>query len=80
MNKPYVKQYNEKGEVINHIKGVYLHYEPNRAARRPKKQRFYGESNNTHLTVVKTAKFLRFRQSEVDKNGKQKYIEHYIQL
>lgn len=34
MNKPYVKQYNENGEIINPIKRAYLHQFPNTSTRR----------------------------------------------
>lgn len=33
-NKPYVKEYNSDGEVINPIKGSYLNWYPNRRQRR----------------------------------------------
>ncbi len=69
----------ESGE-IRKVQYPILSLFPNRAARRSgkKSQRFYGESKNHHLTVTKDAKYLRFKQHELDKNGNRKVIEHYI--
>ena len=81
MNVPYVKQYDENGVVTNPIVEVYKHESPNRSKRRSvlKKQRFYGESKNCHLTVVGTKKFRRVKKEVWDRiEGKVKVIEHYL--
>lgn len=48
-----------------------------------KKQKFHGESKNTHLTVIKTgelsfSKYKREKQFIKLKNGKVKVIEHNV--
>lgn len=80
MNIPYVKEYNEVGEVVNPIKRNYLHTKDNRQTRRIalKKPRFHGNGKNYHLSVTKTGKYARIRQFETDNNGNPKIIENYI--
>jgi len=86
MNVSYVKQFDKNGVVTNPIIGSYISEGENRAERRKikQKQRFYGESKNHHLTVIKTAKYKRVKQKIEckDKKGKLtgeiKVIEHYI--
>jgi len=80
MNVPYVKKYNENGQVTNPIKGNYISEFPNRKERREdlQKHRFYGESKNLHLTVKGAFKFIRLKQVEFTKKGKLKIIEHYL--
>lgn len=81
MNTPYVKQYNEVGEVINPItkKTPYLNVFKNRRQRREKEPRFRGESKNWALTVLGRAKYYRVIQVINLKNGKTKRIKHYIE-
>jgi hypothetical protein len=64
MNVPYVKKYNEFGEIANPIEKSYVGLYPTRKQRREKlqKNRFHGESKNHHLTVLKTGKYRRVRQ------------------
>lgn len=52
---------------------------PNRAARRKamKKEKFYGESKNFHLTVLPNCKYLRRKQYIRLADGSIKTIEHY---
>ena len=78
MNTPYTKQYNEQGILINPIQESYLHQFPNRRKRKEEQPRFYGESKNHHLTIVKTAKFLRHKQIVKLKDGSTKTIHHYL--
>jgi hypothetical protein len=78
MNSPYVKIYDEKGELINPINGAYVSEFPNRAARKFRKQRFYSNGKTHKLTVTKTAKYKRVIQREVNKEGKVINIEHYL--
>lgn len=78
-NIPYVKQYKEDGTPIE-ISG-YKNHHPNRKERRIplQKYRFYGESKNKHLTLIKIAKYHRVKQNVLDKQGKLiKTIEHYL--
>jgi hypothetical protein len=79
-NVPYVKKYDTDGKVINPVIGAYIHEYDNRKKRRivMQKARFYGESKNVHLTIIKGARFLRLKQIEFDKKGFRKTIEHYI--
>ena len=78
MNTPYVKQYNEEGEVINPINGKYVSQFPNRRARANKKQRFMNNSKSFPLIVFGKFKFKKVIQKEIDKQGKVKRIEHTI--
>lgn len=81
MNTSYVKQYDANGRVINPIVGDLIHQFPNRRQRKQslKKQRFYGESKNTHLTVSGNVKFFRVKQIiKLKLNGIKKTIEHYV--
>jgi len=86
MNVPYVKQFDKNGVITNPIIGSYISEGENRATRRKikQKQRFYGESKNHHLTVVKSLKYRRVKQLIECKDKKGKYtgeirvIEHYL--
>lgn len=78
MNTPYVKKLNENGEVINPIKGSYLHQEQNRKQRRLKLERFVNNRKTFHLTVTKTLKYARKVQEILLKDGSVKRIGHYI--
>jgi len=87
MNKPYVKQYDKNGIVINPIIGSYVNEFNNRRVRREviNEKRFYGESKNHHLTVVKTMKYNRHKQIIYCRNpktgeytGERRIIEHYL--
>ena len=80
MNIPYVKKFDNFGDLVNPIESGYFSSEPNRKQRREymNRPRFHGESNNYHLTVFGGAKYKRVVQLELDKNGNKKRIEHYI--
>jgi hypothetical protein len=78
MNIPYKKQYDQNGTLLNPIIAAYLHPFPNRRKRNEEQPRFYGESKNHHLTIVKTAKFLRHKQIVKLKDGSTKTIHHYL--
>ncbi len=81
MNTPYIKQYDNNGELIDPITKnnpiVSLH--PNRAARRKKVLRFYGNGKNCHLTVTKISKHKRVMQFILPKEGNKKTIYHYFE-
>lgn len=80
LNIPYVKKYDNNGQLINPIRGAYISEFSNRKQRREilNEPPFFGCSKNVHLSVVKTGKYLRVRQFVTDKNGDKKVIEHYI--
>lgn len=86
MNVPFVKKFDENGNIINFPKGGVKNAFPNRKERRKKlkKVRFHGESKNNHLTVFNNHKFRRVKQSINLKNekgeftGETKIIEHYL--
>lgn len=88
MNKPYVKQHNEKGELLNPINGKYVNKHPNRSIRRMKEPRFRN-NKNTIPTVIhfdpvkkqftrfyKTLQRIVFFNEEEDK-VESRIIEHY---
>ena len=79
MNTPYVKVYDENGNVKNLIKDAYLSKFPNRKATREHKNetRFRGNTKHVNLTVLKESKFVRFVQTIFTKTGT-KRINHYL--
>ena len=79
-NEPYVKHYDENGQVSNPIKGIYKSQFDNRRQRRQhlNETRFMGNTKGVCLTVVKIGKYLRIRQPEIDKDGNPKLIDHYL--
>lgn len=76
-NQPYVKEYNDQGELTNPIKGSFPTADPNnsRSNRRAIKSnsRFKGNKKGISLTVGRKFKYRR----EVQLIGS-KRIEHYI--
>ncbi len=80
MNTPYVKQYDDNGNVTNPITEKIETQFANRKSRREILQGkpLHGCGKNTPLTVLKTAKFLRRRQVITQKDGSLKTIEHYL--
>lgn len=81
MNKPYVKECDENGVILNPIIGSYKTKFANRKSRRShlQKERFYGESKNFHLTVIGNRRYTRKRQMVSNGNGGFKFIEHYLE-
>lgn len=77
MNTPYVKQYNDLGQVINPIQGKYLSNFPNRSLRHQKQKRFKSNANSLPLLFVNygNGKFERFIK-QVQIIGKKKIL-HY---
>lgn len=80
INVPYVKQFDKNGVVTNPILKGYFNEFQNRKERRAgmQKKRFYGESNNLHLTVIGTVRYLRFKQTITCRDMSKKTIEHYM--
>ncbi|HPC09808.1 MAG TPA: hypothetical protein PLN85_01885 [archaeon] len=79
MNKPYVKQYDNNGVLINPIETSYTSKFPNREYRRRKLPRFTKNSKSYHLTINKMGKFHRNIQVITCKDGSVKRIMHYTQ-
>lgn len=78
MNKPYVKQLNNFGEILNPIVGTYLSPFQTRMERRNKPKRFKGNNKGVNLTVTKMHKFKRIVQRFwVMVEGKHRTIYHY---
>ncbi len=73
-NTPYVKEYNEVGEIINPIIGSYLSPFKNRQQRRLKQNRFIGNGTNFPLVVAGAFKYKK-RIQIIPGTGKR--IEHY---
>ena len=83
-NKPYVKNYDNNGNLTNPIEKSFVPMYPNREERRQnlQKSRFHGESGNVHLTVLPTGAYKRVRQliklaSKKLHAQKTKTIDHY---
>lgn len=77
-NVPYVKMFDENGNLTNPITTGYIHDWPNRQERRLHKNRFFGNGKNFPLTITKASKHLRSVQHEYDKEGEHKIIYHYL--
>ena len=79
-NTPYVKQYNELGQLLNPINGAYISPYPNHATRNARPDRFKSNKKGVCLTVGEhfTLKYHRHVQEIVLKNGKVKRIQHYL--
>ena len=79
MNTPYIKQFNELGEIINPIEHSYMSEYSNRRERRHKDKRFHGNTKtHVHLTVTGVAKFKRVMQIATTKLGIKHVIYHYL--
>lgn len=65
-NTPYVKQFDEKGLLINPIQGSYKSTGPNRQQRKAalKKERFmnFSKKGGSNLVVIGRMKFRKFVQ------------------
>lgn len=59
MNTPYVKQYNELGEVINRLDGGLKHKFPNRRARHAKPARDFNNKNSFPLVIIGRYRFAK---------------------
>lgn len=78
MNTPYIKRYNQDGELTNPILGARLHHEANRRSRRSKPTRFVNNRNTFHLTVTETLRYKRVVQKVVCKDGSVRQVGHYV--
>ncbi len=78
MNTPYVKQYNELGELINPINGKLTHKFSNRRERNAKKKavRFVSNAKACHLVVYDKQRF-RKRVQLINTGSGVKQIIHY---
>lgn len=88
MNIPYVKRYNENGELLNPIKAGQLYVSPysNRRARRETRDRkwggkkpgyrFMGCGKNFSLTINGHLKYARRIQEVSCKDGSIRRVEH----
>ena len=81
MNVPYVKKFNENGELTNPISGVYKSEFQNRSERRKKPTRFRGNKKGISLTVVKTEKYKRVIQiiQVIEKGRRGKPIQQTVE-
>lgn len=75
MNTPYIKQYNELGELTNPIQGALRNASPNRRARRSKQPRFMSNAKSFPLLLVGNGRFRKRIQWIMDKQ-----VIHYDQL
>lgn len=81
LNKPYIKQYDEKGQLLPLPKGGYINNHPNRRQRRQYLQNrsFTGNQKGKSLTVSQNLKYERVYQHIVDQFGRViKTIKHYL--
>lgn len=81
INKPFVKEYDKMGNVVNDFERSYVSEFPNRKSRREhlNKGRFQNNRKSANLTLVGRSKFRRVLQTELDKKGNVKLIEHYLE-
>lgn len=78
MNTPYVKEYNELGELLNPIKGKFVNKFPNRQQRKPNRQRFFNNRATHQIVIHGNDAYRKVEQHEVDKEGKLIKIQHYL--
>tara|TARA_R110000851_G_scaffold27764_4_gene77867 strand:+ start:5683 stop:5931 length:249 start_codon:yes stop_codon:yes gene_type:complete len=66
MNRPYVKQYDAAGDLINPIIGEFVNLQPNRRERKKnaKKERAFSNKRGTQLVVTKIGwlSFMKYRK------------------
>jgi hypothetical protein len=78
-NIPYVKQYDENGNVLNKIDEAYISYGPNRKERRDNEPRFRGNHRGHSFTVTPQGKYRRVIQLAYNKKkGYVVAIKHYL--
>jgi hypothetical protein len=82
INIPYIKKYDNMGNVINPIGGGYFHNGENRAKRRAQlpTHKFIGCSKSFPLTVVGAHKYVRHIQGIWQDDGTIKRIYHYLSV
>jgi hypothetical protein len=83
MNVPYVKQFNEKGELTNPIKGIYPQPFENRHTRRLKEARFANNRKSAQIQVLggkgtKQTKYRKVLQRFFRKDGTIGIVKHYL--
>lgn len=59
INMPYVKEFDENGQLLNPIKGMFKTQGLNRKMRREKNTRFMNNKKSFPITILKTRKFIR---------------------
>ncbi len=78
MNTPYVKQYDENGQVINPIVGIYPSEFDNRRKRREKFARFKNNRRTAQMVIGSTFRYKKSVQVITDKQTVSiKRIEQY---
>lgn len=82
MNRPYVKQYDANGDLINPIVSKFLNTEPNRRDRREEmfnKTRLFSNKKGIQLVVTKIGwrKFTKYRK--IFQNIGKKRIIHFTE-
>lgn len=83
MNRPYVKQYDAKGELINPIVSKFLNTEPNRRERREEtvnRRRLFSNKKGVQLVVTKIGwnKFTKYKKI-FQKIGNKRII-HFVEV
>lgn len=86
-NKPYVKEFDAQGVLLNPIVGSYESKGPNRRDRRGKEPRFIGNGKNHRLTVnsdlkpplayIRSVQLIPLKGLDLGIKGYKK-IQHYI--
>ena len=79
VNVPYQKKYDDKGVIINPIKGMYLPRGPNRHARRMSDGRFMTNRKCVQIIVLGAKKYRKFLQIFRKKDGSTGVIKHYLE-
>lgn len=77
-NVPYVKQYDEKGFLINPIVGSYKSARPGRRHTSKKTEKHMNNRGPINYIVIGTMRFKKFVQTIMLPNGKKKLILHSV--
>lgn len=82
MNRPYVKQYDADGDLINPIVSKFLNTEPNRQDRRSftvNRQRLFSNKKGVQLVITKIGRDKFMKYKKVFQNIGNKRIIHFIE-
>lgn len=78
-NKPYVKDFNENGELKNPIRGIYPTVGPNRKERRYREPRFMNNRGGAQIQVIGNKKYRKVLQHYTKIGGDIGVVQHYLE-
>ena len=82
MNRPYVKQYDAEGKLVNPIVGEFINSQPNRQERREdtlNKKRLFNNKKGTQLVITRIGWFKFMKYKKVFQQIGKKRIIHFVE-